>query len=44
MTDATPRSLTKGEQFVLVQIQDIYGPQNEESACFSLTRMRRPYS
>jgi len=34
MTDATPRSLTKGEQFVLVQIQDIYGPQNEESDVF----------
>jgi len=34
MTDGTRRSLTQGEQFVLAQIQDIYGPQNEESDVF----------
>ncbi len=34
MTDSTRRSLTQGEQFVLAQIQDIYGPQNEESDGF----------
>ena len=34
MTDSTRRSLSQGEQFVLAQIQDIYGPQNEESAVF----------
>ena len=34
MTDGTRRSLTRGEQFVLAQIQDIYGPQNEESDVF----------
>ena len=34
MSDGTRRSLTQGEQFVLAQIQDIYGPQNEESEVF----------
>ena len=34
MTDGTRRSLTEGEQFVLAQIQDIYGPQNGESDVF----------
>jgi hypothetical protein len=34
MTDATGRSLSPGEQFVLAQIQDIYGPQNQESDVF----------
>jgi len=34
MTDGTRRSLTQGEQFVVAQIQDIYGPQNEESDVF----------
>ena len=34
MTDDTRRSLSQGEQFVLAQIQDIYGPQNEESEVF----------
>jgi hypothetical protein len=34
MTDGTRRSLGQGEQFVLAQIQDIYGPQNEESDVF----------
>jgi hypothetical protein len=34
MTDGTRRSLTQGEQFVLGQIQDIYGLQNEESEVF----------
>jgi hypothetical protein len=34
MTEGTRRSLTQGEQFVLAQIQDIYGPQNEESDVF----------
>jgi hypothetical protein len=34
MTDGTRRSLTEGERFVLAQIQDIYGPQNEESDVF----------
>ena len=34
MTDGTRRSLTEGEQFVLAQIQDIFGPQNEESDVF----------
>ena len=31
---ATRRSLSKGEQFMLAQIQDIYGPQNGESEVF----------
>jgi len=34
MTDSTRRSLTQGEQFVLDQIQDIYGPQNRGSEVF----------
>ena len=34
MTDSTRRALSQGEQFVLAQIQDIYGPQNEESDVF----------
>jgi hypothetical protein len=34
MTDSTRRSLTQGEQFVLAQIQDIYGPQNKEGEVF----------
>ena len=34
MTDGTRRALSLGEQFVLGQIQDIYGPQNEESDVF----------
>ena len=34
MTDGTRRSLSQGEQFVLAQIQDIYGPQNAESDVF----------
>jgi hypothetical protein len=34
MTGGTRRSLSQGEQFVLAQIQDIYGPQNEESDVF----------
>jgi hypothetical protein len=34
MTDGTRRSLTQGEQFVLAQIQDIYGSQNEGSEVF----------
>jgi len=34
MTDGTRRSLGQGEQFVLAQIQDIYGPQNGESDVF----------
>ena len=34
MADATGRSLSQGEQFVLAQIQDIYGPQNEDSDVF----------
>ena len=34
MTDVTRRALGQGEQFVLGQIQDIYGPQNEESDVF----------
>ena len=34
MTDATRRALGQGEQFVLAQIQDIYGPQNGESDVF----------
>jgi hypothetical protein len=34
MTDGPRRSLSQGEQFVLAQIQDIYGPQNEESEVF----------
>ena len=34
MTDNTRRSLSPGEQFVLAQIQDIYGPQNEEGDVF----------
>jgi hypothetical protein len=34
MTDSTRRSLSQGEQFVLAQVQDIYGPQNEESDVF----------
>jgi hypothetical protein len=28
------RSLSQGERFVLAQIQDIYGPLNEESEVF----------
>ena len=31
---ATRRSLSQGEQFVLAQIQDIYGSQNEEGDVF----------
>ena len=34
MTDGTRRSLSQGEQFVLAQIQDIYGPQNGETEVF----------
>ena len=34
MTDGTRRPLSQGEQFVLAQIQDIYGPQNEEGDVF----------
>jgi hypothetical protein len=34
VTKGTQRSLTRGEQFVLAQIQDIYGPQNDESEVF----------
>jgi hypothetical protein len=34
MTDSTHRSLSQGEQFVLAQIQDIYGSQNHESDVF----------
>ena len=34
MIDSTRRSLSQGEQFVLAQIRDIYGPQNEESDVF----------
>jgi len=34
MTDGTRRSLSQGEQFVLGQIQDIYGPQNQEGDVF----------
>lgn len=34
MTDGTRRSLNQGEQLVLTQIQDIYGPQNEEADVF----------
>ena len=34
VSDATRRSLTRGEQFVLGQIQDIYGPHNDESEVF----------
>jgi hypothetical protein len=34
MSDSTHRPLTQGEQFVLAQIQDIYGPQNQESDVF----------
>jgi hypothetical protein len=34
MTKGTQRSLTRGEQFVLAQIQDIYGSQNDESEVF----------
>ena len=34
MTDGARRSLSQGEQFVLDQVQDIYGSQNEESDVF----------
>ena len=34
MADDTRRPLSQGEQFVLAQIRDIYGPQNEESDVF----------
>ena len=34
MVDGTRRSLSRGEQFVLAQIQDIYGSQNEEGDVF----------
>ena len=34
MTDGARRSLSQGEQFVLTQLQDIYGPQNGEGDVF----------
>jgi hypothetical protein len=33
-SQARSRSLSKGEEFMLAQIQDIYGPQNAESDVF----------